>query len=82
MIECVEWNKTEQIRQTQTRKVLVENRNLKKQETPRLWGKRSADSSEIVHTVLGSLEDYLHNNLTDYRFQVESLLELLYCVQN
>lgn len=49
-----------------------------KQEAPRLWGKRSADSSEIVHTVLSSLEDYLHNNPPDYRFQVESLLELLY----
>ena len=28
--------------------------------------------------MLGSLEDYLHNNPPDYRFQVESLLELLY----
>lgn len=45
-----------------------------KQEAPRLCGKRSADSSEIVHTVLGSLEDYLHKNPPDYRFQVESLL--------
>ena len=26
-----------------------------KQEAPRLWGKRTANSSEIVHTVLGSL---------------------------
>ena len=49
-----------------------------KQEAPRLWGKRTANSSEIVHTVLGSLEAYLHNNPPDYRFQVESLLELLY----
>lgn len=30
------------------------------------------------HTVLGSLEAYLHSNPPDYRFQVESLLELLY----
>ena len=49
-----------------------------KQEAPRLWGKRTANSSEIVHTVLGSLEAYLHSNPPDYRFQVESLLELLY----
>lgn len=46
-----------------------------KQEAPRLWGKRTANSSEIVHTVLGSLEAYLHSNPPDYRFQVESLLE-------
>ena len=49
-----------------------------KQEAPRLWGKRTANSSEIVHTVLGSLEAYMHSNPPDYRFQVESLLELLY----
>lgn len=41
-------------------------------------GKGTANSSEIVHTVLGSLEAYLHSNPPDYRFQVESLLELLY----
>lgn len=34
-----------------------------KQEAPRLWGKRTANSSEIVHTVLGSLEAYLHMEL-------------------
>ena len=33
---------------------------------------------ENVHTVLASLEDYLHSNPPDYRFQVDSLLKLLY----
>ena len=76
MEQDTEQDRTDQADTNQ--KSACEKQGSGKQDPPRLWGKRSADSSEIVHTVLGSLEDYLHNNPPDYRFQMESLLELLY----
>lgn len=56
----------------------------------RVWGTRKADAAGIAHTVVEQLQTkmqtqlqtkiqaYLHSNPPDYRFQVDSLLELLY----
>ena len=56
----------------------------------RVWGTRKADAAGIAHTVVEQMKEqlqtqlqtkiqaYLHSNPPDYRFQVDSLLELLY----
>ena len=56
----------------------------------RVWETRKADAAGIAHTVVEQMQeqmsaqlqtkiqDYLHSNPPDYRFQVDSLLELLY----
>ena len=52
----------------------------------RVWGTRKADAAGIAHTVVEQMsaqlqtqiQDYLHSNPPDYRFRVDSLLELPY----
>ena len=74
----IKWNKTESVRQTQARKLRVENRNLENRRRPGCGESAPPIHQKSYTLYLASLEDYLHSNPPDYRFQVDSLLELLY----
>ena len=66
------------VTEIQTRKVRVENRNLENRRRPGCGESAPPIHQKSYTLYLASLEDYLHSNPPDYRFQVDSLLELLY----